>query len=274
MLKYFEDMPEGTIQKGDVLYVISDILELSKAEREDKSRFDRDEFINGLQDLVGKEGTLLFPTFNWDFCKGEAFDYVNTPSKTGALTSFALKRADFKRTRHPLYSFAVWGKDTDRLLAMRNINAFGKNSVFDYMNEVNAKSLVVGLHVLDGMTYVHHVENMVGVPFRYNKIFSAPYIEEDGSTHEYTATMYVRDMDMNAEEIEQFKPLASILEKDGVSKTWYYKGVQFHGISLRELDEYVRKDILENDSRNLYVYNHINKVPGEEDPRKCEIVFE
>lgn len=263
MLKFFENMPEGEIKKGDVLYVISDILELSKSEREDGLRFDRDAFIDGLKEMVGEEGTILFPTFNWDFCKGKTFDVKKTPSKTGALTSRALQREDFRRTAHPLYSFAVWGKDADELLAMDNENSFGPGSVFDYMYKKNAKSFVVGLHVLDGMTYVHHVEHMVGVPFRYNKFFTAPYIDIDGNEKEYTCSMYVRDLEMNALEIEQFKPLADILEKDGVSHTWYYKDVQFHVISLRELDEYVRKDILENDSQNLYVYNHIDKVPGE-----------
>lgn len=270
MLKYFDNMPEGAIKKGDVLYVISDILELSKQERMLKNRFDRDEFINCLQEMVGEEGTLLFPTFNWDFCKGIAFDYNSTPSKTGALTSFALKRPDFKRTRHPLYSFAVWGKDADELVEMNNENSFGEGSVFDYMNKVDAKAFVIGLHVLDGMTYVHHVENMIGVPFRYNKKFVAPYIDKDGNESEYMATMYVRDLDMNAEEIEQFRPLSDILERDGVSNTWYWNDVQFHSLSLRILDDYVRRDITENDSRNLYVYNHIDKVPGEEDPRKID----
>ena len=262
MLKFFEKMPAGEINKGDVLYVISDILELSKAERADGLRFDRDAFIDGLKEMVGEEGTILFPTFNWDFCKGVAFDMRKTPSKTGALTTQALKRADFKRTRHPLYSFAVWGKDTEELVNMDNENAFGPGSVFDYMYEKNAKSLVIGLHVLDGMTYVHHVEHMVGVPFRFTKYFTAPYIDMEGKEKEYTCSMYVRDLEMNALEIEQFKPLADILEKDGVSHTWDYKGVEFHVISLRELDTYVRKDITENDSRNLYVYNHIDKVPG------------
>ena len=262
MLRYFENMPEDALGSGDVVYVISDILELTKKERELGNRFDRDEFINELQSIVGPKGTILFPTFNWDFCGGKPFDYYKTPSKTGALTSFALKREDFRRTRHPLYSFAVWGKYTDELVSMRNANAFGEGSVFDWMYQKKAKAFVIGLHVLDGMTYVHHVEQMVGVPFRFQKYFTAPYTDDEGATYEYTCSMYVRDLEMNALEIEQFKPLSVILENEGVSKTWNYEGIEFHSINLRQLDGYVRYDIINNDSRNLYVYNHIDKVPG------------
>lgn len=266
MNKYLENMPEaGGIKKGDVVYVISDILELTKKEREDKIRFDRGAFIDALQDLVGPKGTILFPTFNWDFCKGEPFDYYKTPSKTGALTSFALAREDFKRTRHPLYSFAVWGRDAEELVSKRNANAFGPGSIFDYMYEKRAKALVIGLHVLDGMTYVHHVEQMVGVPFRFTKFFTAPYTDETGNTYDYTCSMYVRDLEMNALEIDQFKPLADLLEEEGVSHTWDYKGVPFHVIDIKTLDGYVRYDIINNDSAKLYVYNHIDKVPGEGD---------
>lgn len=98
------------IQKGDVVYVVSDILELAKNARENGERFDRDVFLDSLKEAVGENGTLLIPTFNWDFCRGIPFDYVKTPGKTGALGNAALKRSDFKRTRHPIYSFAVWEK--------------------------------------------------------------------------------------------------------------------------------------------------------------------
>ena len=51
---------------------------------------------------------ILFPTFNWDFCKGKSFNYNNTRSMTGSLSNVALKRPDFKRSKNPIYSFAVW----------------------------------------------------------------------------------------------------------------------------------------------------------------------
>ena len=52
------------IQEGNVVYVVSGVLELAKQAREHGERFDRDLFLDSLQKKVGKTGTLLIPTFN------------------------------------------------------------------------------------------------------------------------------------------------------------------------------------------------------------------
>ena len=102
------------IARGDMVYVASDITNLlfvAKNECQVKVKQRNDflnEFVNTLQDLVGEEGTLLFPVFSWDFCRGNGFDYLNTLGEVGALNNWILKnRTDFIRTKHPMYSFMV-----------------------------------------------------------------------------------------------------------------------------------------------------------------------
>ena len=62
-----------------------------------------------LLEAVGPSGTLIAPTFNFGFTRGEPFDARATPSKMGAITE--LVRTDPRATRvaHPIYSFAVIG---------------------------------------------------------------------------------------------------------------------------------------------------------------------
>lgn len=241
------------IQKGDVIYVVSDILELAKQSRENGERFDRDAFLTTLQEKVGEEGTLLIPTFNWDFCKGIAFDYYKTPCRTGALGTAALKRDDFIRTKHPIYSFAVWGKDSQYLFEQDEPNSFGEKSIFDYMYQKDAKALVIGLDAMDGLTFMHHVEQMVGVPFRFHKTFAADYIDWNGETAHKEYTMYVRDLDMDAR--ENSKHFSQILEDLNVSNTKVINEVPFRTVWLRQVYELEAIDIKFNDSRNLYIYN-------------------
>ena len=104
------------IQKGDILCISSDITKLLAKCRENKEVFNPNLFIDIIKEKIGSKGTILFPTFNWDFCKGKKFDYYKTPSQVGALGNVALKRKDFRRTRHPVYSFAVSGYDQKYLL--------------------------------------------------------------------------------------------------------------------------------------------------------------
>ena len=41
----------------------------------------------------------------------ESYDFYKTPSSVGSLGNYVLGRGDFRRTRNPIYSFAVIGKD-------------------------------------------------------------------------------------------------------------------------------------------------------------------
>ena len=167
----YEEWLEGLswVQSGDCVYVVSDVLDIAKAVRAQGERFEPHKLIDKLQEMVGKEGTLLFATFNWDFCGGTPFDYYKTPVRTGALSKKALEREEFVRTKHPLYSFAVWGKDQALLEQNDAKTSFGPGTIFAYLYEKNAKVLNVGIPALKGVTYVHHVEQMGGVPYRYHK---------------------------------------------------------------------------------------------------------
>lgn len=250
---------QNWLGKGDCVYIVSDMLELAKAYKALDRRLDLDRVIQGLQEMVGQEGTLLFPTFNWDFCKGVEFDYQKTPVRTGSLSKAALKRQDFVRTAHPLYSFAVWGAHRQELFENQAVDAFGPATIFEKLYDWNAKALVIGLTPLQGVTYIHHVEQTVGVPYRYNKEFSGDYIDKDGVCTRRTYRMYVRDLDMDPRHINGFQPLAEQMKARGLILTADYSGsVPCHLLQVRDLDAAVREDILENDSRNMYVYRHID----------------
>ena len=117
------------IERGDMVYVASDATYLLAAARKrwgTQEPFDREEFLHSfvddLQNAVGDAGTLLFPVFTWRFCRGEAFDQRKTTGEVGALNNWVLaNRRDFRRTRHPMYSFMVWGRGAEELLALDNV---------------------------------------------------------------------------------------------------------------------------------------------------------
>ena len=124
-ISYQQIPSEIGIQRGDVVLLTSDITDLFMQCQEHGEHFDANILLDRFQEAIGEEGTLLIPTYNWGFCQGKTFDYRRTPSKTGAIGNAALRRKDFIRTKHPIYSFAVWGKDTGELVAMDNVESFG-----------------------------------------------------------------------------------------------------------------------------------------------------
>ena len=132
------------ISRGDTLLVQSDIVKLLCVCREHKENFDANKFIDSILDKIGQDGTLLFPAFNFEFCSGKAFHYRNTVSTSGSLSRAALKRRDFIRTRHPIYSYAVSGFGSHDLYDLDNKSAFGSDSPFAYLQNNNAKQLTIG----------------------------------------------------------------------------------------------------------------------------------
>ena len=144
---------ESGIKTGNVLYVASDLAgvvvdarkDLQILSEEDRVRF-CDGIVNALQELVGADGQLLVPVFTWTFCAGTPFDYRKTKGEVGILGNHILfHRTDFARTAHPLYSFMVWGRDTEMLCRMQNQDSWGRQSPFAYLHRIGAKQLNINV---------------------------------------------------------------------------------------------------------------------------------
>ncbi len=240
------------INKGDVVYLVSDLMRLAFECRKNGEKFNADLFINALQEAVGEEGTLLIPTFNWDFCKNVDFNINSTKSHVGAIGDIAYKRTDFLRTHHPIYSFAVWGKDAKQLYNAKIETCFGKDSLFAYMFSKNAKALAVGLSPTAGTTFIHYVEECLNVPFRYNKVFTGNIIDENNIASEKSVSMFVRDLQINAQYITE---LDDIITNLSVNKKQLINNIEFNTVYLRGLFNVVSAEIAYNEARRIYDYD-------------------
>ncbi|MFZ3577522.1 AAC(3) family N-acetyltransferase [Virgibacillus sp. DJP39] len=250
-VSYKEIVDLFQIDEGDTVLVGSDITRLAVEALRNGEKLDLNFFIDSLINKIGGKGTLLFPTFNWGFCNGEKFDYNNTVSKTGALTNAALKREDFIRTQHPIYSFAVWGKDKDKLLNMNNKSSFGEDSPFAYLHRMKAKMLTIGLCYQNSFTFAHYVEEMEKVDYRYMKDFTSKYIDKLGNESVRTYSMNVRDLDRSV--VTKINPIGKEMEKREVSKCQSVNNVDFYLIDLNKAYDVIREDILYNGAKKLFM---------------------
>lgn len=241
---------ELDINAGARLMVSSDITRLWSEYRKHFKDFTPQKLIELLQKKVTDEGTLIFPTYSWEFCQGNGFDYYNTIPRTGGLGRIALGMEGFFRTQHPIYSFAVWGKEANELCAMQNKSAFGNDSPFHYLNEKCVEHLMIGIPFIKGYTFVHYVEELVGVPYRYMKDFTGKYIDADGKESIRTYSMNVRDYDMDMVQIDAVEEYLEPLVRQ---KKIYY-GTEFKLINFAESFPVIKDDIENNRSRNFVTY--------------------
>ena len=240
------------IEKGDTILFSSDVIRLGFYFHKKGEKLDLREFLSLLVRKVGEDGTLLLPTYNWDFCGGKTFDYKNTISKTGSLSQVALAHPAFKRTKHAFYSWAVAGKDKEYLCSLDNTDAFGKDSPFNYLYEKKGKNIILDVSMQNSFTFVHYVEQSVGIPYRYIKNFTADYIDENGEKTKRTYSMYVRDYDLDAE--VNLDPMEKFLIEKGIVTVTKVGMSRILSVPFEAAFEAIKDDILNNKAKKIATY--------------------
>lgn len=251
---YLSPLKQFGIQQGDVLFVSSDVKRLLFGYYEQYDEMPSlNDIIDYLQNLVGEQGTLIFPTYNWGFCRGNAWDYYKTKCETGSLGTAALKRKDFRRTFHPIYSFAVWGKGTIELCQLTNTSSFGGDSPFAWLDKVHAKNLIIDVSFTHCLTFVHYVEQLSGnVSYRYEKNFTADYTDSEGITSTRVYSMFVRDLDMDV--INDFDAMEEQLLNDGIAQRHFILDIPITLLDMHAAVAPILDDIRNNRSRKLCKY--------------------
>ena len=237
------------IKKGDKIIVTSNIIKILAKYKTKKINFNPNNLINELVKKIGKKGTLLIPTFNWDFCKGKTFDYYKTPSQSGALGNIALKKKGFLRSLNPIYSFAVIGKDKKKICNLKHTNCFSLNSPFGYLIKNNGKNLFIDINQrtydetkLGGFTFHHVVEQEVKVPYRYFKIFSGSYINKKKIKKKIKIKFYARNLKTKYK-IFISKKLDNELLKKKILKREEINGINLDLIKLKNTFQILTKDL-------------------------------
>lgn len=157
-----------------------------------------------LRRVLGPEATLVVPTFNFGFAKGQPFERAETPSDgMGALAEFLRCLPTARRSWHPLQSVAAVGPLADELTCQDTPSAFDPGSPFERLVKHDFKLLLLGADI-EYVSLVHYCEQRCEVPYRYWKDFT-------GRAHglERTYRMYVRDLETNPQ-VEQARIQAEL----------------------------------------------------------------
>lgn len=194
------------VRRGDGLLVHSALQFLGKPEGGTGL------YLDALWEVLGTEGTIAVPTFNFSFAKGEDYDPETAPAVgMGAFSEYVRQQAGALRTSHPMQSFAVLGKHAGELAAADTPSAFEDGSAVDRMLDLDFKLLLLGADI-QAVSLIHYSEQRAGVPYRHWKEFGGRALR-DGEWREATYKMFVRDMDLDAR--LEIYPIREVLEAAG-----------------------------------------------------------
>ena len=209
------------VQEGDLLLLHSDIRHLLYTYMKSGQNITPEIVYQSFLQALGDTGTLLLPTFNFDFSThGSAFDIRKTPSQMGTLTNIGLNSSERIRTGHPVYSIAAVGQNKSLFSNVDNFSAYGADSPFGILHRQNGKIASLGLPDQHSMTFYHYVEEMNNVPYRYHKTFTGLYVDAAGHQEKKSYSIFVRNLELG---VETFLHNAEdLLWKKGVYKGHRY----------------------------------------------------
>ncbi|MCR5620446.1 MAG: AAC(3) family N-acetyltransferase [Treponema sp.] len=149
--------------------------------------YKRREFMESLLRLFDdlKVENIIMPAFTYSFNNEKEFDVRTSRSLMGALSESFRKQEGIYRTLDPMCSFAVKGRLADEFRAYTpEHNSLGPGSCYDFLNKQDGvKYLFFGADLAESFTYVHHVERMIDVPYRFDKTFAGRMTGYDGNTY-------------------------------------------------------------------------------------------
>ena len=165
------------------LFIHSDIL-FGKT----PSDFNRKEYMNTLIDIFKSLSirNIIIPTFSYSFCNNEVYDVRKTRSSMGALSEAFRKQEGRYRSLDPILSVSVPDNLKTKFEKYSDYS-LGEGSALDVVHSLDGtKFLFFGVPMGESFTYLHYIEKMLDVPYRYDQAFEGKIIDYDGNEIEKT----------------------------------------------------------------------------------------
>ena len=105
-----ESLNKLNIKKKDIVYVSGNLVSFGKPEIKNLNDLPKI-FFNEIYQLVGKEGTIMFPSHTFHLVNSDqTFEPNKTKSISGSFTNYIIENKKFYRQLHPYASIAGVGK--------------------------------------------------------------------------------------------------------------------------------------------------------------------
>jgi aminoglycoside 3-N-acetyltransferase len=191
-------------------------------------------------------GNVMIPTFSYTYPKNEVFNILETPSDVGLVTEFLRKRFPHKRTTDPFFSYLVFGGKGSEHLEVRDYECFGEKSLIADLFNQDGYICCIGNVFYNTPTEVHYIEKLLGVDYRFDKVFHGTIVDREGKQHQQKTTFYCRKY--VDEVFPDMTRLDSDLKKNDMFEYWRDGSMDFEiqAISFRRLYDFIKDKIAQD----------------------------
>lgn len=247
---FFKLIKPLSLKKGDTVLITFVLWKVAMIIKKSENEI-LHSFHENLKKFIGKEGTIVCPAHSLNLCgTKKIFDLNKTPSyERGHYVEYIRLLNYSKRSLHPFASYVAIGKRAKYITAKCSKFAYGPNSPEARLIELNAKRVGIGVEPLN-LTTIHHVEQTVGVPYRYMKEFIHP-IKIRGKIYMRPFYLYVRYENIGLKSNKSKKLFSKIGNNLKIKKSKINR-LEAHSFSLKKyfelsVDEFTKDPFIWSD---------------------------
>lgn len=236
------------IEPGTLIWLSADLTRLAFIAKRNEGGFNAGKFIGSFIDVLGDDGTIVIPSFNFNLVNKDHFSLKRTLPITGALATEAMKTGLFKRTKNPLHSFLVFGRYSSDLTGLDNRSSFGNDSPFAFFHSYQCKMIILGTTIANAFTFVHYIEELNQVKYRRYKDINI-FMEDEDALRAYRLYAKKPGWTMHMTGLER------ILLEQNIAKKHVINGIVAFQIDLAGAFPLIQDDIQHNYARNIARYS-------------------
>jgi len=222
-----------------------------------KKKFNLKKFWKNLHKSIGKNKTILMPTFTFDLRSSDTWDYSKTPSQTGILTEYFRKKISTRRTIHPIHSLAIFGPKEKKVPDHYCKSSFGKGSTWEWLAlNKNVCNLSIGIGLDGGATICHYPEEKAKVPYR--KYIKLPIFvrKKNKKIVKKNFTYFARMKNKSFEGINNWKTCEKDLINEGIINRFKTND----GLLIQKMNAYETTKFISNKlKKNIYYLGNTKK---------------
>lgn len=208
-----EDLKKMGLKESDSLMVHSSMKSIGPVEG------GADTVVDALMEYLSG-GLLMMPTHTWAQMSAEynVFDPENEPGCVGIIPNIFFKRPGVVRSLHPTHSIAAYGTGAAAYVRGEEncTTPCTPGGCWERLKSINSKILLVGVNHVKN-TYIHAVEEVLGVPERFTDEPVLFKIKMPDST--YKEVQMYRHYNVHTAHIsESFQKLARAYEENKAAR--------------------------------------------------------
>jgi len=174
--QYIKALYLSGLKKNDNVLIHSGIPLFGKPDTKANKDSILDFYFNNIKEIIGEKGTIITPTFtgNHYVRLNLPFDINTTKSELGSFSEYLRTKIKSIRSMHPIVSLCAIGENASYICGGNHYDGYSYDSPWGRLLNLDAKILTLGYGIHpNGMSVIHFLENLVGVPYLYNKLFKS-----------------------------------------------------------------------------------------------------